>query len=165
MNQNQIQPKPADAEQESGKGLDETTCCASLAEKITVALLTPWRGEECHRLQIMRKTGPGLYDEQNMGGRNKDSIFETVLEIIEEHSWHHLNPKMTRNVNSSKNAQPPKTKGKRSVVAPSVTCSPCDSAFARFHAERRQALFDYIEKRVARHVITDVKGGSDGKDA
>jgi hypothetical protein len=59
---------------------------ASLAEKITVALLTPWRGEKCHRLQIMLKTGPGFHDEKNMGGRNEDSIFETVLEIIEDFS-------------------------------------------------------------------------------
>jgi hypothetical protein len=37
-------------------------------------------------------------------------------------------------------------------------CSPCDSAFARFHEERRQVLLDYIEKRVTRHVKS---GGND----
>ena len=30
MNQNQTESKPANAEQDSGKGLDETPCCASL---------------------------------------------------------------------------------------------------------------------------------------
>jgi hypothetical protein len=37
-------------------------------------------------------------------------------------------------------------------------CSPRDSAFARFHERRRQALLNYIEKRVARHVKN---GGND----
>lgn len=34
MNHNQTEPKPADSEQESGKGLDETACSAS-SEKLT----------------------------------------------------------------------------------------------------------------------------------
>jgi len=41
---------------------------------------------------------------------------------------------------------------------PEASCSPCDSAFARFHEERRQALLDHIEKCVARHVKN---GGND----
>jgi len=34
MNQNQTESKPTDARQESGKGLDETPCCASLLQAI-----------------------------------------------------------------------------------------------------------------------------------
>jgi hypothetical protein len=36
MNQNQISSKPADAEQESGKGLDGTTCSAKYALSVAM---------------------------------------------------------------------------------------------------------------------------------
>lgn len=39
-----------------------------------------------------------------------------------------------------------------------AACSPCDSAFARFHDDRRKDLLDYIEERVANHVAD---GGND----
>lgn len=41
---------------------------------------------------------------------------------------------------------------------PGATCSPSDSAYARFHGERRERLLAYIEDRVARHVKD---GGND----
>jgi hypothetical protein len=39
MSQNQTEPKPADAEQESGKGLDETACSPSLGTLETECVL------------------------------------------------------------------------------------------------------------------------------
>jgi hypothetical protein len=42
MNQNQTQSKPTDAEQESGKGLDETPCSAD-SDKLTPEQIKNWR--------------------------------------------------------------------------------------------------------------------------
>ncbi len=56
----------------------------SLAEKIAAALLTPYGGPECHRLQIMlndRASG----QERNMGGMNKRCIIDTINNVIAEH--------------------------------------------------------------------------------
>jgi hypothetical protein len=41
---------------------------------------------------------------------------------------------------------------------PEAACSPSDSAYARFHKERRERLLTYIEDRAARHVAD---GGND----
>ena len=51
-----------------------------LAEKIATSLLTPYNEEECTRIQLMLKQDNGI--EANMGGRNKQSIINTIIECL-----------------------------------------------------------------------------------
>lgn len=55
----------------------------SLAEKIATALLTPNGSKECHRMQLMERIDDGF--ERNMGGRNKQSMIDTISAVLADH--------------------------------------------------------------------------------